>query len=458
MGSPFRRRGPGLLAPLAVLSLIGLSLIVLGSCSLAGVPPAGPTDGTRDGGNDPERRPSASSPERPAAVAPGEMARTMPRRFSETRGLWVVRTTLAHPDSVRAMVRRADEAGFNTLLVQIRGRGDAFYRGGWEPRAELLRGRSDGYDPLAVAVQEAHDRGMAVHAWINTHLVASPARPPDDPSHLLNARPDLLAVPRDLARRLYGMDPRDPEYARALVEYARENSDRVEGVYSSPSHPEVKEHVHAIWTDVAARYAVDGMHFDYIRYPGPEFDYSRGALHRFRSWVWSRLDGSRRQALEAEFRDDPLAYVEALPEAWDEFRREQIDGLVTRVYHGVKKRRPEVLVSAAVFANRDDAFRFRYQDWRRWLREGVVDVVVPMAYTADDGVFRGQIRDAVGAAGSPDRVWAGIGAYRNSPEGTLSKIEAARELGVGGVVLFSYDWAAGQEGYLDRVGREAWGG
>lgn len=432
------------------------ALVGAGACSLAGVPPAGPS-GDREGGG-PTGRASGTPVDRPPAVAPGEMARTIPRRFAETRGLWVVRTTLAHPDSVRAMVRRADEAGFNTLVVQIRGRGDAYYLGGWEPRAELLRPELEGYDPLALAVREAHARGMAVHAWLNTHLVGEMDGPPDDPSHLVNARPDLLAVPRELARRLYRMNPRDPAYVRALVEWARENRERVEGVYTSPSAPEVKEHVHAVWMDVAARYPVDGMHFDYIRYPGPEFDYSRGALHRFRSWVWTRLSPPRRRALEDAFRNDPLAYVEALPEAWDEFRREQIDELVTRIYHGVKMRRPRVLVSAAVFANRDDAFRFRYQDWRRWLREGVLDVAVPMAYTPDDGVFRSQVREAVEAAGDGERVWAGIGAYRNSPDGTLRKIEAARDLGVAGVVLFSYDWAVREDGYLERVGREAFGG
>lgn len=355
------------------------------------------------------------------------------------------------------MVRRADEAGFNTLLIQIRGRGDAYYRHGWEPPADLIGALPADYDPLALALEEAHARDMAVHAWINTHLVADAGNLPTDPSHVVNARPDLLAVPKELAERLYNLDPRDPTYVRALAGYARDHPERVEGLYTSPSSPEVKERVHALWMDVASRYPVDGMHFDYIRYPGPEFDYSRGALHRFRSWVWRRLEPSRRQNLEDAFTRDPLAYVEALPEAWDEFRRQQIDDLVTRIYYGVKMRRPEVVVSAAVFANRDDAFRFRFQDWQGWLRDGVLDIVVPMAYTADDELFGRQIRDAREAAGAGDRVWAGIGAYQNTLDGTVRKIRAARELGAAGVVLFSYDWAVREDAYLRRVGEEAFG-
>ena len=68
-----------------------------------------------------------------------------------TKGLWVVRTTLSHPDSVRAMVRRAAGAGFNTLLVQVRGRGDAYYLGGIDPPADAIRARAD-FDPLALTI------------------------------------------------------------------------------------------------------------------------------------------------------------------------------------------------------------------------------------------------------------------------------------------------------------------
>ncbi|MDH5642960.1 MAG: hypothetical protein OEY63_02075, partial [Gemmatimonadota bacterium] len=81
---------------------------------------------------------------------------------NEVRALWVVRQTLTHPDSIIAMVSRADQAGFNTLIVQVRGRGDAYYDGGWEPRAESLD--SLDFDPLELTIREAHLRGLEVHA------------------------------------------------------------------------------------------------------------------------------------------------------------------------------------------------------------------------------------------------------------------------------------------------------
>jgi uncharacterized lipoprotein YddW (UPF0748 family) len=153
-------------------------------------------------------------------------------------------------------------------------------------------------------------------------------------------------------------------------------------------------------------------------------------------------------------------YVDSLPGPWAEFRRAQITDLVQRIYHGVKKRRPDLTISAAVFPDAEGAYLDRFQDWRRWIAEGILDAVAPMAYTWDDEIFEVQILDAVEAAGR-DRVWAGIGAYQNTYRGTIEKIRLASSHGTRGVVLFSYDWAvsegesAGDMTFLERVGDEA---
>src|SRR5207253_6324773 len=124
--------------------------------------------------------------------------------------------------------------------------------------------------------------------------------------------------------------------------------------------------------------------------------------------------------------------------------------------HGVKARKPQALISAAVFANDEDAYRNRFQDWKLWLRREILDVVCPMAYTPDTETFRQQIAVAVGNAAGR-QVWAGIGAYRQPVEGTLEKISVARQLGAQGFILFSYDSSVRaselnpQGDYLERV-------
>ena len=83
-----------------------------------------------------------------------------------------------------------------------------------------------------------------------------------DPTHLVNERPELLAVPRELAGELYDVDPASPRYVERLVEHALANRGQIEGLYSSPSAPEVKERVYSVATDLVERYEIDGIHLD----------------------------------------------------------------------------------------------------------------------------------------------------------------------------------------------------
>ena len=384
------------------------------------------------------------------------------RRFDEVRALWVVRYALHSPEAVREMVADAAASGFNTLLVQVRGRADALYSSSLEPRAELLPDEPP-FDPLRIVIDAAHARGLAVHAWVNTHLVWGPVDPPRSPAHLVNAHPDWLAVPRSLARELYDRDPRDPAFLRLLTRHARVNTARFEGLYSSPSHPQVQERVEAVWLDLAANYDLDGIHFDYVRLPSPDFDYSRGALDRFRAWVRPHVPDDRYAALTAASAGDPFAFTDGLGDLWDQFRREQVSALVRRVYRSVKAVCPDLIVSAAVKADPHYARTYYFQSWWGWLADGILDVAVPMAYTTDPQRFAGLAEAARASAPARERVWIGVGAYKNPVEATLWQIEQAREQGVGGVVVFAYDAAAsapaasGAPTPLERIGRGAFG-
>jgi len=360
------------------------------------------------------------------------------------------------------MVQSAKDNGFNTLIVQVRGRGDAYYRSQWEPRAVTLKEQSTDFDPLAHTIKEARRKKLKVHAWVNTNLLANLDELPQEPAHVYNAHPEWLAVPRAVAAELYSMPPTDPRYRASIVEWSKANRSELEGVYVAPARPEVREHVYSIWMDLLARYEVDGLHFDYVRFASPDFDYSRASLERFRAWLDPHLSAEERRLLDRALKSDPLAAADSYRERFADFQREQVTALVERIFHGVKKRRPGTIVSAAVFANDENARERRFQDWRRWLAQGLLDVVCPMAYSTDTEVFRKQIEVARAAANaSGKRVWAGIGAYRVTPESAVEKINAARAAGADGVILFSYD-ATTKTGplnpagdYLERVRRAA---
>jgi len=381
---------------------------------------------------------------------------------SEVRALWVVRTTLTSVDKIQTMVKAAHDNGFNTLIVQVRGRGDAYYRSRNEPRAVELKDQSPEFDPLAVTLAEAKQRGLKVHAWLNTSLLANLDALPTDPKHVYNRHPEWLAVPRPVAAELYKMSPRDPRYRTRIVEWSKANRGELEGVYTGPANPKVREHIYKIWMDVLKNYDVDGLHFDYVRLASPDFDYSRTSLDNFRKWLEPKLSKEERGRLKQSSKQNPLAAAENHADKFAEFQREQITTLVDRIYRAVKRQKPQVTVSAAVFANHENAYTRRFQDWRRWLSMGILDVACPMAYSTDTEVFKKQIEVAATSAHAAGRrVWAGIGAYRIPSESTVEKINAARTLGSDGIILFSYDFTVrpgdlnpGGD-YLGRVRRSA---
>ena len=378
----------------------------------------------------------------------------------EVRALWVVRTTLTSPEKIQRLVQSAADNGFNTLIVQIRGRGDAYYQSRVEPRAIELKDQPSSFDPLAVTIAEAHKRGLKVHGWLNTSLLANLDALPTDPAHVYNKHPEWLAVPKPVAAELYRMSPADPAYRQKIVEWSKANRGELEGVYTGPANPKVREHIYKIWMDVLKHYAVDGLHFDYVRFASPDFDYSRTSLEKFLEWLEPQLSAEERAQLKSASGTNALAAPEMFPAKFADFQRAQVTTLVERIYRAVKKKRPEVVVSAAVFANDENAYTRRFQDWRRWLQMGILDVACPMAYSTDTSVFQKQIEVAATTAHAAKRqVWAGIGAYRIPSESAVEKINVARALNAEGFILFSYDFTARPSdlnpdgAYLERIRR-----
>jgi uncharacterized lipoprotein YddW (UPF0748 family) len=176
--------------------------------------------------------------------------------------------------------------------------------------------------------------------------------------------------------------------------------------------------------ELVRRYAVDGLHLDFIRYPGRDFDYSRPALQAF---------AQRRGAA------DLLGEPARAPAAWDEYRREVLSALATRLVTVARAERPAVRVSAAVVPDEVTAVSQKYQSWPSWLADGLLDALCPMTYTPDSRIFKTQVAQARTRLGPRQELWAGIGTYRLGVAGSVEKIRAARESGAQGVLVFSHE-------------------
>jgi uncharacterized lipoprotein YddW (UPF0748 family) len=364
-------------------------------------------------------------------VAPAEPAR------DEVRALWVVRTTLASPDAIATMVLSAKASGFNTLLVQIRGRGDAYYQNALEPRPPALAAQPS-FDPLATTIQRAHDAGLKVHAWVNVNLVAG-LDLPSAREHVVYRHPEWLMVPKELATDLSRVDPHSPEYAGRLARFARLRPNEIEGVYLSPVTHGAEAYSVSVVRDIVSRYGVDGVHLDYIRYPDENFDYGRETLAAFKHSLAPDLTAADERKYDDRATAEPAIYTRAFPERWRAFRVGRMTDLVVALRNAVKAARPEAVFSAAVTPDQTDAATHRLQDWRSWVDRDLLDVLCPMIYTTDASVFATQVAAAREVVGARHPLWAGIGAYRLSPDQIVENVQAARRIGAGGIILFSYD-------------------
>lgn len=375
----------------------------------------------------------------------------------ETRALWVLRTSLTSPQAIADMVDAARTNGFNTLFVQVRGRGDAYFLGGLEPRPADLQRQPATFDPLATVLAAAHAAGLRVHAWVNVNFISSAVDIPIAPEHIVHRHPEWLMVPRDIAQDLASVPPESPAYVGKIARWTR-NQPNVEGLYASPVIPAAAAHVQGVVRDLVARYALDGVHFDYARYPNERFDYSRAAIREFRTAVRGRLTDALRRTLDEREAVDLFAYPDALPDDWRAFRITRMTALMKDLRGAVKETRPAAMVSVATVPDLREAYENRLQDWGAWVQTGIIDAVCPMAYTPEPDRFAEQIAAVRGIAGTRP-IWAGIGAYRLTPAQTIENILTARRLGAAGVVLFSYDSLidarVSAPDYLALVGRGA---
>jgi uncharacterized lipoprotein YddW (UPF0748 family) len=339
---------------------------------------------------------------------------------AELRGLWVVRTALVSPQAVDRVVDDAAEAGMNALFVQVRGRGDAYYRSALVPRSPLLERQPREFDPFARLLARAHARRLQVHAWVNVLLAAHFGQPLPR-GHVLEKHPEWAMVPKSVATA--ALVASSPRRLRLVHDAGRAEGD-VEGYYLSPSAPGVADHLDAVVREIVRAYPVDGLHFDFIRYPGPAFDYSRVAL-----------EGFRRQSGGTDLLGGPARS----PREWDAYRRQVLTALATRLADSARAERPGLTLSAAVAPDEAQAVNNKFQDWPRWLSSGLLSALCPMTYTSDNRLFQEQVESARERAGGARPVWAGIGAYRLDVPGIVEKVALARQSGARGVLLFSHE-------------------
>jgi len=272
------------------------------------------------------------------------------------RAIWVTRWDYKTPADIARVMENCKNAGFNTVLFQVRGNGTVCYPSKIEPWADEFGGRDPGFDPLAVACKEAHKRRMELHAWANVIPGWRGKDAPSNPKQLYNAHPDWFW--RDASGRRQPM-----------------------GWYCSvnPCYPEVRKYLTSVMREIVANYPIDGLHLDYIRFPNEWNDsYASGA---------SVPDYPRDPRTLMMFRRATGKTPDAAPAMWSAWRTEAITEVVRDISKMVDRTDRKVKLTAAVGAVPEEARKNHFQDARRWMADGLVDAVFPMNYDSDMRVY-----------------------------------------------------------------------
>jgi uncharacterized lipoprotein YddW (UPF0748 family) len=336
------------------------------------------------------------------------------------KALWIKADELATDRRIRDAVRDAAAWGATDLLVQVRVRGDALYPSALVPASPVLTtkaGPAAGVlerDPLRLFLDLAHARGMRVHAWFNCFVAWSgPGAPP--PGHALAEHPGWALRLAD-GRSTLGLNAR----AKRKV--------HLEGAYLAPGSPEVRRHLLAVVDELARAYPLDGLHWDYVRYPHA-----------------SCLDPA--DPVQGSGPDPARAHRQELA----------VSRFVEEAAAVARRARPGILLSAAVRPDPQEASSAVRQDWVSWLKAGWIDRALPMAYTASLYRLEDLRRRAVVAGADSLRLVYGLGAYRVESESLGDQLSWARSRSPAGACIFAYDHVHRRPGSAQAVAA-AWRG
>ena len=320
----------------------------------------------------------------------------------EFRGVWIASvanidwpsrsnlTSENQRDEFRSILNHHKKNGINAVIVQVRPSADAFYRSAIEPWSEWLTGKNGKipdpeYDPLTFMVEEAHERNMEFHAWLNPYRAVFDANKfYRESSHIhLDTLKSLI---RDLAESdsLNGTDELSKDEYADLVQLLELDTTLLlykhpdwflqygNKIYFDPGIPEVQGHIADVVQDIVARYDIDAIHMDDYFYPykiaGVEFPDS------------------------VSFRKYGTSYTHDVKDFW---RRENVNTIVRMLNETIKAEKPYVKFGISPFGvwrnasvdpagsatragqtNYDDL----YADVLKWQKEKWIDYIIPQIY------------------------------------------------------------------------------
>lgn len=310
------------------------------------------------------------------------------------------------------IVSGAKECGMNTLIVHVRPFGDALYKSSYYPWSHIVggtQGVNPGYDPLAYMVTATHKEGMKIHAWINP------------------LRIQIAGTPSILAEgNLYSTWRHDTTKPGWVVDYGN-------GKYYNPANPQVRKLIADGAKEIAQNYDVDGIQFDDYFYPTQDAAFDKIAYNSY--------------STGAAKKGTPLSLIE--------WRRGNVNALVSLVYSEVKTVKPKISFGVAPQGNVQNDMNMG-ADVASWCSaQGYVDYICPQLYVNFDNpvlpfdtaaqswrklVTNTNVKLYLGLAVYKSGSDVDSGTWKKSNNILAQQVELGRKTSCNGFMFYSWDY------------------
>jgi uncharacterized lipoprotein YddW (UPF0748 family) len=353
-------------------------------------------------------------------------------------GVWVTvfsrQEVLHSKENINRLIETCKKSGIDDIYIQIYRADKAYYDSGLTDRTAYEKILSEaGEDTLACLIVSAKDNGLKVHAWINLLSVAQNK----DANILKKFGKEILTIDQHGRSSMPGN-----EKDKLDKYYVRENQ-----LFLEPGDRRVREYLAGIAEEIVTKYPqLSGLHLDYVRYPAvvPFVPGSRFTSHGISYGYGSANAGGFKNATGIDVKT--MEHSRENFKQWDEWRREQVTGLVQSISGRVRKLSPSMEISGTIVPSVERTYLTTLQDWTEWLRLGYADYVVAMNYTDDTRLM--ELNSGSLLIGNLDKkVHIGIGAYllKGDTKTLKAQLESLRKISPAGIVVFSYDDIAGNK-------------
>ena len=314
------------------------------------------------------------------------------------RAVWNHSGLGAYPGDWDRSAKELAAAGVNMILPNMAWAGVAHYPSKVLPQSKTFTQYGD---QLVECVTAAHKHGLEVHVWKITW--------------------NLEGAPKEFVEKIRAEGRTQVSATGQALNWL------------CPSHPKNVLLELESSLEIVTNYDVDGIHLDYIRYPGSHACYCQGCRKRFVLATRLQID---------EWPAAVLPKTGTYSEKYTEWRVQQITRLVRLLHKRLREADPDIKLSAAVFGWYPGCITTIGQDWIAWAKAGYLDFVCPMNYTEDANYFTELLTNQLALMPKNVSIYPGIGATASNsllmPDAVVEQIYLARDLGASGWTIFDY--------------------